>query len=152
GGNTPSAQPTVMPTMSPRPTAAAPNVSVTPMILNRNTAGLAPADMNALMGGGSLGSKKWLYPYAGTVFPRGTVAPVLMWDADPTADAMYVHIKSRAFEYTDFLKPMNAVDANSPLLKAAAAVAGAQPAPLLQIPQDVWVQAGMHAQGKTDLF
>ena len=70
-----------------------------------NPAGLSPADVQKLKaGGGSPGAMKWLYPYEGTVFPRGMLAPDLMWDGPP-ADAVYVHIKSMIFEYWGCLKP-----------------------------------------------
>ena len=41
---------------------------------------------------------RWLYPYEGTVFPRGLPAPVLQWDM-VTADAVYIRARSMLFEY-----------------------------------------------------
>lgn len=55
-------------------------------------------------GSGSPGALKWLYPYAGTAFSRGMLAPELMWDG-PRADAAYIHIKSKIFEYWICVKP-----------------------------------------------
>jgi hypothetical protein len=43
-------------------------------------------------------SSRILYPYEGTVFPRGLPAPVLQWDVS-MADAVYVHARSMLFEY-----------------------------------------------------
>ncbi|MET0387201.1 MAG: hypothetical protein ABW321_14630 [Polyangiales bacterium] len=74
---------------------------------------------------------KLLYPYDGTVFPRGMGAPLVMWDG-PAADAVYLHIKARSFEYSGCLKPSAAGN--------------------VEIPHDVWVQAGKQTNGKGDDF
>jgi len=43
---------------------------------------------------------KWLYPYDGTVWPRGVLAPLLQWDHGSNAfDAVKITIKETAFEY-----------------------------------------------------
>src|SRR5262245_11578339 len=61
-----------------------------------NAANLSPEDVKKLAAGGQQGTLKWLYPYDGTVFPRGLKAPLFMWDAgmSAAATAVYVHIKS----------------------------------------------------------
>jgi hypothetical protein len=102
-----------------------------------NPAGLADADVKNLVAGGAPGSMKWLYPYDGTVFPRGMIAPVAMWDG-PVADVVYLHIKAQSFEYRGVLK--------------AAPQGAAMMGPQLQIPQDVWDKAGQQTNGKTDTF
>lgn len=95
-----------------------------------NPAGLSPADAQKLKAGsGSPGALKWLYPYHGTVFPRGMLAPELMWDG-PAADAAYIHIKSKIFEYWICVKP-------------------AEPGRFV-VPQDVWDKAGQRSFGKED--
>ncbi|HKU38788.1 MAG TPA: dickkopf-related protein [Polyangiales bacterium] len=95
-----------------------------------NPAGVSPADAQKLKAGsGSPGPIKWLYPYTGTVFPRGMLAPDLMWDG-PAADVVHVHIKSKIFEYWGCLKP---------------AAPGR-----LTLPQDVWDKAGQRSLGKED--
>jgi hypothetical protein len=95
-----------------------------------NPAGLSPADAQKLKAGsGAPGALKWLYPYSGTVFPRGMLAPDLMWDG-PQADAAYIHIKSKIFEYWACLKPM---DPNR-----------------ITLAQDVWDKAGQRSFGKDD--
>lgn len=44
---------------------------------------------------------KWLYPYDKTVWPRGLLAPLLQWDTGGYSfDAVKIHIKETAFEYT----------------------------------------------------
>ena len=97
-----------------------------------NPAGLSAADAQKLKAGsGSPGMLKWLYPYAGTVFPRGMLAPELMWDGPP-ADAVYVHIKSKIFEYWGCLKPS----------------APGQ----VTLPQEVWDKAGTRSTGKDDIY
>lgn len=94
-------------------------------------AGLTPQSIQALMAGGSAGSMRYLYPYGGTVFPRGLISPTLMWDG-ATATYVYVHIKSSLFEYKGCLAP----------------TATGQ----VQIPQTVWESAGAFARGASDPF
>jgi WD40-like Beta Propeller Repeat len=96
-----------------------------------NPAGLNDADRQKLMAAGSGGAPQILYPYAGTVFPRGILAPLVMW-ADMPADAVYVHIKSRSFEYKGCLKP----------------TAPGQ----LQLPQEPWKQGEIRTYGKNDPY
>ena len=99
---------------------------------NDNPAGLSADDVQKLKAGsGSPGAMKWLYPYQGTVFPRGMLAPDVMWDGPP-ADAVYIHIKSMIFEYWGCLKP----------------VAPNQ----ITLPQDVWERAGERSRGKDDVY
>jgi hypothetical protein len=100
-----------------------------------NPAGLPAADVKTLIAGGAPGGLKWLYPYDGTVFPRGLLAPLLMWDG-PAADVAYLHIKSQSFEYKGVLK--------------AGDDAATMAAPQLTIPQDIWVKAGQQTNGKND--
>ena len=45
----------------------------------------------------------WAYPYDGTVWPRGLLAPILQWNGGGAADTYYVHIKSATFELENFL-------------------------------------------------
>ena len=44
-------------------------------------------------------SMKWLYPYDGTVFPGGLIAPTLQWQQDAAPDAVYVRLSSKQFDY-----------------------------------------------------
>jgi hypothetical protein len=94
-----------------------------------NPAGLGGADVAKLQAAGAADAIKWLYPYPGTVFPRGMGAPLMMWDG-PAADAVYIHIKSRSFEYKGCLKP-------------------SAPGQLTLDPM-VWDQAGRQTNGKGD--
>ncbi|MEY4510993.1 MAG: hypothetical protein RLZZ450_3115 [Pseudomonadota bacterium] len=97
-----------------------------------NAAGVSAADATKLKaGGGSAGGMKWLYPYDGTVFPRGMIAPELMWQGG-TGDVAYVHIKSKIFEYAGCVKPT-----------AAGRIA---------LDQEVWDKAGQRSQGKQDIY
>jgi hypothetical protein len=93
--------------------------------------GLTTASVQALMAGGSPGSLRYLYPYSGTVFPRGLISPTLMWDPAP-ADYVYVHIKSNAFEYKGCLAPT----ASGQVL----------------VPQNVWEAASGHTSGASAPF
>jgi hypothetical protein len=65
------------------------------------------------------------------VFPRGLIAPTLMWDG-ATADYVYVHLKSNAFEYKGCLAPT----ATGQVL----------------LPQNVWVAASANTSGAADPF
>jgi hypothetical protein len=93
--------------------------------------GLSATAVKALLAGGSAGSMRFLYPYAQTVFPRGLIAPTVMWDG-ASADYVYVHLKSKAFEYKGCLAPTAAGQ--------------------LLLPQDIWVAASAHAAGSADPF
>ena len=98
-----------------------------------NPAGLDDKAIKTLLAGGDPGKLRILYPYDGTVFPRGLASPVLMWDgADDKVDAVYVHMKSSAFEFEGCLK--------------------ADKAGQLTLPQNVWDQAAAGTTGKSDPF
>ncbi|HLK38933.1 MAG TPA: hypothetical protein VKU41_19360 [Polyangiaceae bacterium] len=89
------------------------------------------AAVQALLKGGSSGSVQVLYPYPSTVFPRGLISPTVMWQG-VTAQYVYVHLKSMAFEYKGCLAPTGMGQ--------------------VQIPQDVWQAAGAHTSGAADPF
>jgi hypothetical protein len=93
--------------------------------------GLSAASVKALLAGGSAGSMRYLYPYASTIFPRGLIAPTLMWDG-ASADFVYVHLKSNSFEYKGCLAPT----ATGQIL----------------LPQNIWVAASAHTGGAADPF
>jgi hypothetical protein len=93
--------------------------------------GLSASSVKALMAGGSPGSLRYLYPYSGTVFPRGLIAPTLMWDGG-SADYVYVHIKSNVFEYKGCLVPTAAGQ--------------------VLLPQSVWSAASAQTSGAADPF
>jgi hypothetical protein len=115
-------------TMQPGASAASTPVSID-QCSGSNAAGLSAADVQKLQSGNGAGPK-WLYPYEGTVFPRGLGAPMLMWDG--AADAVYIHIQSMAFEYKGCLKPTAAGQ--------------------LQLPEDIWATAGQKTHGKGDTY
>jgi hypothetical protein len=98
----------------------------------QNPAGLSADDTNKLMAGsGNPGSMRVLYPYDGTVFPRGLLAPLLMWDGGD-GEFVYVHLQATRFEYKGCLKP----------------TAPGQ----LALPEDVWKTAGEKTMGGNDPF
>jgi hypothetical protein len=76
------------------------------------------------------GGLRLSYPYDGTVWPRGLLAPVLQWDGSG-GEAVYLRIESRAY-----------------LFEGCFPGAGA-PA-RLSVPQDAWVGAGEWSQGAGD--
>src|ERR1700722_13209280 len=110
-------------------------IPVTTVFVDRCTtgapSGLSAASVKALLAGGSAGTMRYLYPYSQTVFPRGLIAPTVMWDG-ASADYVYVHLKSKAFEYKGCLAPT----ATGEVL----------------LPQDVWVAASSHTAGAADPF
>jgi WD40-like Beta Propeller Repeat len=50
----------------------------------------------------------WAYPYNGTVWPRGLLAPLLQWNGGAAADIYLVHVKNATFELEDFVVATNA--------------------------------------------
>ncbi len=88
---------------------------------------LSPEDQTTLRTGGTPSAAfRWLYPYDGTVFPRGLTAPLLQLDGGG-ADVVRVtlDIEARSFHYEGFFA------GSSPLR--------------VQIPQDVWDGAARSA-------
>lgn len=68
-----------------------------------NPGNVSPSDKAKLEGGGSVdASFKWLYPYDGTVFPRGLEAPVMQFAAATAPSAFYVHITSKFLDYKGY--------------------------------------------------
>jgi hypothetical protein len=99
-----------------------------------NAGGVSTEDVQKLMAASTSGSMRWLYPYDGTVFPRGLKAPLLMWDDGTTTvpTAVYVHVHSNLFDYKGCLVPSAAGQ--------------------LQLPEDVWDAAGTRTLGASDPF
>lgn len=52
--------------------------------------------------GGQDASVVWAYPYNGTVFPKGILAPELMWNNAAAGDKYYVHLTSPYAEFEIF--------------------------------------------------
>jgi hypothetical protein len=119
-----------------------------------NPAGLAEADAKKLLAGGPPGKLRWLYPYEGTVFPRGTIAPPVMWQGDAATDAVYLRIKSQTFEYKGILKAGLGHGFATFLgtTGGVAALSSDGKQPQLPIPADVWAKAGALTRGKSDPF
>ncbi len=42
----------------------------------------------------------WLYPYDGTVWPRGILAPLLQWQTTATVTAVSIHLSESNFDFT----------------------------------------------------
>ncbi len=78
--------------------------------ITENPATLSAPDQTALKAGGPADPAfKFLYPFDGTVFPRGLPAPLLMFGdgklttgAANTANAVYVKIATKNFSYQQF--------------------------------------------------
>ena len=50
----------------------------------------------------------WAYPYDGTVWPRGLLPPLLMWNGGAPTDQVLVHLENPTFELEAYLVPSNA--------------------------------------------
>jgi hypothetical protein len=108
-----------------------------------NPAGLSAGEVTELIAGGPPGKLRWLYPYDGTVFPRGTRSPALMWEGDPDTDVVYLRMHSRAFDYKTILRAE----------LGSGRVLWTNPMqPQVRVPQQVWEIAGQQTRGKTDPF
>ncbi|MEY4515247.1 MAG: hypothetical protein RLZZ450_7369 [Pseudomonadota bacterium] len=94
--------------------------------------GLDAKTVAALEKGGDPAGVRLVYPYDGTVFPRGIEGPLLMWEGMNEADAVLVHIKAAGLDYRGCFKPTAPSE--------------------LQIPQDVWDTAGDRTLGQKDPF
>ncbi|HTU60741.1 MAG TPA: Ig-like domain-containing protein, partial [Polyangiales bacterium] len=69
---------------------------------------------------------KWLYPYDGTVWPRGLPAPLLQWSSQVPARAVKIHIEvDDVFRYDGYFG-------------APAGLKAGQPIKRLPIPQKAW--------------
>ncbi len=111
-----------------------PDGTIEPIVIDgcKPGAPLRDEQITALKAGGAPGNARFTYPYDGTVFPRGMRGPLIQWDGSGLVDSVYVHIKSAAFEYHGCLVPS---DLNE-----------------VQIPDDVWDQAGEKTYGKRDPY
>jgi hypothetical protein len=86
----------------PTCTAAGGTCSGASCTLSENPAKLATATQTKLQGTGSADAGfKWVYPYDGTVFPRGLLSPTLQF-AGGTSDAAYVHMTSKNLDYKGY--------------------------------------------------
>ena len=114
------------------------------------TAVTDPATITALgapTGNGSAEGLAFLYPYPATVWPRGIVAPLLMWTWAPPssmapgdADAILVNLSTTTGSFTwsgMFGKPTIVTMAGGSFIR-------------MPIPQDVWGMATNTAAGKAD--
>ncbi len=74
---------------------------------------------------------KMIYPYDGTVWPQGLLAPLLQWDPGAHAfDSVYVHIKEKNYEYQGYF------------------AANKTPFVNLPIPESVWTAATLSNSGE----
>jgi hypothetical protein len=73
------------------------------LLLQTNTANVPPAAQTGLQGASTPdASVAWAYPYDGTVWPRGLIAPILQWNGGAATDDYYLHIVSPTFELQQF--------------------------------------------------
>jgi hypothetical protein len=75
--------------------------------LTDNPGAVSMGTQNQLTGGGSADpALAWLYPYDGTVFPRGLLPPTLQFAGTPP-DATYVHLSFSNLDYKGFYGASN---------------------------------------------
>jgi len=90
---------------------------------------------------GSDSNLKLVYPYDGTVFPRGVLAPLVAWDwSKGDADAVKIELSTEngSFHWSgSFGRPAILADTNGPFVQHP-------------IPQDVWERASNSASGKAN--
>lgn len=102
----------------------------TPEVFTEHTCNVNEAaaltDPNVQVGNGM----RWLYPYEYTVFPRGLVGPLFMWEGGPAAAAILVRIRSQFMDFEACMTPT-------------------APGQLL-MPQQIWDIAGTQSRGKID--
>jgi hypothetical protein len=73
------------------------------LLLQKNPGSVAPGTQKSLQGAKTPDpTVKWAYPYDGTVWPRGLIAPLLQWNGGAATDDYYVHIVSPTFELQQF--------------------------------------------------
>jgi len=61
-----------------------------------------------------------LYPYDGTVWPQGLLAPLLQWNPGAHSfDSVYVHIQEKAFEYQGYFAANKTPFVNLPIPQSA---------------------------------
>jgi hypothetical protein len=87
--------------------ATASTVLTVVLHVSDNPGNVPPATQMALQGGGTADSAfKWLYPYDGTVFPRGLLPPTLQF-AGTAPDAAYVQVSFSGLVYQGFYGASN---------------------------------------------
>lgn len=96
-----------------------------------NAAGMTDAQVQAARAAGPATGVRFLYPYDQTVFPRGMIAPLLMWEG-ATPSALYVHITASEFDYEGCVLPTGVGQ--------------------LQFDQNMWNLAGEKSKGGSDPF
>ena len=96
-----------------------------------NAAGVPPATITQLQGGGTADSGfAWLYPYDQTVFPRDLLPPTMQWGGI-APDTLYVHITSASLDYKGYFN-------------------GASGPPQLALPAADWTAITAAASGPKD--
>ena len=80
---------------------------------------------------------RWLYPYDGTVWPLGVLAPLLQWaPGSAQAEAISIRLSSQYFDYKGTFGRPAALPAGAPFVHHP-------------IPQDVWKAATQSSAGGT---
>jgi hypothetical protein len=77
------------------------------LALEDNPGNVSAGTQQQLLGGGTADTAfMWLYPYDGTVFPQGLLAPVLQVGGT-APDAVYVHVSFSSLDYKGFYGASN---------------------------------------------
>ncbi len=108
-----------------------------PLIDDCTNGPLSAAQVAQLEKGGSNAGLKLVYPYDGTVFPRGILAPIIQWDQGGTAaDGVLVTMTSKKFTY----KGCFGATADQRATLPADSAKG----------NDAWLAAGQYSEGTSD--
>ena len=96
-----------------------------PLAIDACPGTLAASTVTALQAGAAIDpAMSWLYPYSGTVFPRGIPAPVLQWAPQSGGtSAVYLHLHSQLFDYKGCFGPASPADFAVPASAWTAAAA-----------------------------
>jgi hypothetical protein len=107
-----------------------PSGDPTPVAVNECPGSLDAATAQKLTQGGTGTAGTLLYPYDGTVFPVGLLPPLMQWSGQSAADGVYLHLKSKFYDYQGCF----GANANSQLA----------------IPDAAWATAGTQSLGADD--
>jgi hypothetical protein len=61
-----------------------------------------PTPPTAASDGGPPSDLSWLYPYDGTIWPQGLLAPLLQWQTSLSVDAVYIHLSESGFDFKGY--------------------------------------------------